>query len=177
MSPGPWALRAMQWACLRQVGARPGRWGNAALEIQQVSLTQYPTISYSPMRRPSNYTERNIRWLTKALQYYLCMNDLMTDSNAGRSKGEDWDNFSLSLVCSLLPFRLRQWCSKACYRLHAWMVSSVIHAFSGCHGLDGNDLTGQECLQVYGPPNQRRLPTEHEKTCQRSLTAVHQTTI
>ena len=49
--------------------------------------------------------------------------------NAGLTKREDWNNSGLALVCSLLPLQIQQWCCKACYRLHVWMVNSVTHYF------------------------------------------------
>jgi beta-glucosidase/6-phospho-beta-glucosidase/beta-galactosidase len=51
------------------------------------------------------------------------MTDANVHENAGPAEGEDWDNSSLKLVCSLLTFEIGHCCGEARCRLHAWMVN------------------------------------------------------
>jgi hypothetical protein len=66
------------------------------------------------------------------------MTDANVHENAGPAEGEDWDNFSLKLVCSLLTFEIRQWCGEARSRLHAWMVTLVINVYLSFQVLEPN---------------------------------------
>lgn len=62
MNPGASVQQGMQLALMRQAGARHGSRENAALGIQEGSLTLYVIINYSPMQKQFSCTKRSTRW-------------------------------------------------------------------------------------------------------------------
>jgi hypothetical protein len=55
----------MHLAPMPRAGVHPGRWENAALEIQEGSLTLHAITNYLPTQKLFGCTERNISSLKK----------------------------------------------------------------------------------------------------------------